>query len=201
VRSEEATSLWRCALPRAGWWRNAQRARLPTRPLRPRQSKRDEGRTRPAWWPERSWSRRTRGVWLRVIGAVHEGPSQVFSTIVPPFDAQALRPERHHGMATFRPTAQEGVMVVERSGSHRAHKLDATLDHSHGTCRFHGCPAPCGHDLTPIAGFWRVRKDRMGAGRCFADLPQRYPRPRQGLMAHQARPRYAFHWERIPPRT
>ena len=33
VLYEDETILWRFALPRAGWWRNAQRARLPTRPL------------------------------------------------------------------------------------------------------------------------------------------------------------------------
>jgi hypothetical protein len=31
---EDETILWRFALPRLGWWRRAQRARLPTRPLR-----------------------------------------------------------------------------------------------------------------------------------------------------------------------
>ena len=31
--SEDETILWRCAVPRAGWWRKAQRARLPIRPL------------------------------------------------------------------------------------------------------------------------------------------------------------------------
>jgi hypothetical protein len=30
---EDETILWRFALPRAGWWRTAQRVRLPTRPL------------------------------------------------------------------------------------------------------------------------------------------------------------------------
>ena len=36
VLEAEETSLWRFALPRAGWWRTAPRARLPTRPLRPK---------------------------------------------------------------------------------------------------------------------------------------------------------------------
>jgi len=31
---EDETILWRFALPRAGWWRTAPRARLPIRPLR-----------------------------------------------------------------------------------------------------------------------------------------------------------------------
>ena len=39
---EDETILWRFALPRAGWWRKAQRARLPTRPLSQSQIKRDE---------------------------------------------------------------------------------------------------------------------------------------------------------------
>ena len=85
-------------------------------------------------------------------------------------------------------------MVVDRSGIHRAHKLDTTFDHYHGTCRFHFLPAHCGHHLNPIAGFWRVMKDAIGAGRCFPDLHQLYHRTRQVLMAHQERPMYAFHW-------
>ena len=97
-------------------------------------------------------------------------------------------------MATFRQTGKEVVMVVDRSGIHRAHKLDATLEHSHGTLRFHCLPAHCGHHLNPIAGFWRVRKDTIGAGRGFPDLHQLYQRTRQVLMAHQERPMYAFHW-------
>jgi hypothetical protein len=40
-------------------------------------------------------------------------------------------------MATFRTTGKEVVMVVDRSGIHQAHKLDTTLDHDHGTLRFH----------------------------------------------------------------
>ena len=191
---EDETILWRCALPRAGGWRKAQRARLPTRPLSPSQIKRDEGLKRHAWLQYRSWSRMTSGVLLSVIGAVQYGTAKVFSKIVPHFDAQALRQYLHQVMATFSKTKKEVVLVVDRSGIHRAHKLDATLDHYHGKFRFHCLPAHCGHHLNPIEGFWRVMKDRMGAGRCFADLHQLYQRTRQVLMAHQARPIYAFHW-------
>jgi len=191
---EDETILWRCALPRAGGWRKAQRARLPTRPLSPSQIKRDEGLKRHAWLQYRSWSRMTSGVLLSVIGAVQYGTAKVFSKIVPHFDAQALRQYLHQVMATFSKTKKEVVLVVDRSGIHRAHKLDATLDHYHGKFRFHCLPAHCGHHLNPIEGFWRVMKDRMGAGRCFADLHQLYQRTRQVLMAHQERPIYAFHW-------
>jgi hypothetical protein len=48
---EDDTILWRFALPRAGGWRKAQRARLPTRPRSQSPIKRDEGRKRPAWLP------------------------------------------------------------------------------------------------------------------------------------------------------
>jgi hypothetical protein len=85
-------------------------------------------------------------------------------------------------------------MVVDRSGIHRAHKLDATLDHYQGKLCFHCLPAHCGHHLNPIEGFWRVMKDAIGAGRCCPDLPQLYQRTRHVLMAHQERPIYAFHW-------
>ena len=97
-------------------------------------------------------------------------------------------------MATFRKTGKEVVMVVDRSGIHRAHKLDATLDHYQGTFRFHFLPAHCGHHLNPIEGFWRVMKDTIGAGRCFGNLQQLYQRTRRVLMVHQERPIYEFHW-------
>ena len=191
---EDETILWRFALPRAGWWRTAQRARLPIRPLSQSQIKREEARKRQAWVQYRSWSRVTSGVWLSVLGAVQYGTSKVFYKVVPHFDAQALRQYIHQVMATFRTTGKEVVMVVDRSGIHRAHKLDTTFDHYHGTCRFHFLPAHCGHHLNPIAGFWRVMKDAIGAGRCFPDLHQLYHRTRQVFMAHQERPMYAFHW-------
>jgi hypothetical protein len=38
----DETILWRFAWPRAGWWRTAQRVRLPLRPLSHSQSTRDE---------------------------------------------------------------------------------------------------------------------------------------------------------------
>ena len=97
-------------------------------------------------------------------------------------------------MHVFSKTGKEVVMVVDRSGIHQAHKLDATLDHYHETLRFHFLPAHCGHHLNPIEGFWRVMKDVIGAGRCFPDLSQLYQRTRHVLMAHQERPIYAFHW-------
>jgi transposase len=100
----------------------------------------------------------------------------------------------HQVMATVSKIGKEVVMVVDRSGIHRAHKLDATLDHYRDTFRFHFFPAHCGHHLNPIEGFWRVMKDTIGAGRCFPDLPQLYQRTRRVLMAHQERPIYAFHW-------
>ena len=92
VLSDDATILWRLALPRAGWWRPAQRARSPTRPLSQSPIKREEALPRQSWWRYRSWSRGTRGVGLSVMGAVQDGPSKGFATIVPPCDAQECRP-------------------------------------------------------------------------------------------------------------
>jgi hypothetical protein len=77
----------------------------------------------------RSWSRVSGGVLLSVIGAVQYGTSKVFSKIVPHFAAQELRQYLHQVMATFSKTGKEVVMVVDRSAMHRAHKLDATLEH------------------------------------------------------------------------
>ena len=190
----DETILWRFALPRLGWWRRAQRYRLPTRPLSQGQIKQQESHKRQTWVAYRSWSRITSGVGLSVIGAVQYGTSKVFYKIVPHFDAQELRQYLHQVMAVFSKTGKEGVMVVDRSGIHRAHKLDVTLDHYRGKFRFHFLPAHCGPHLNPIEGFWRVMKDTIGAGRCFANLHLLYQRTRQVLMAHHERPIYAFHW-------
>jgi len=162
---EDETILWRFALPRAGWWRTTQRARLPIRPLSQRQLKRDEARKRQAWVRYRSWSRITSGVLLSVLGAVQYGTSKVFYKIVPHCDAHALRPYIHQVIVTFRNTGKEVVLVVDRSGIHRAHKPDMTLHHYHDKFRLPFLPAHCGHHLNPIEGFWRVMKDAMGAGR------------------------------------
>jgi hypothetical protein len=186
--------VWRFALPRLGWWRRAQRYRLPTRPLRQSQITQAERRKRQTWLQYRSWSRITSGVLLRVIGAVQYGTSKVFYKIVPHFEAQELRQYLHQVMAVCSKTGKEVVMVVDRSGIHRAQKLDTTLDHYHGTWRLHFLPAHCGHHLNPIEGFWRVMKDAIGAGRCWRDLSTLYQRTRQVLMAHQERPIYEFHW-------
>jgi hypothetical protein len=74
----DETIVWRLALPRAGWWRKAQRYRLPLRPLSRSQIKREEALKRQAWLQYRTWSRITSGVLLSVIGAVHYGTSKVF---------------------------------------------------------------------------------------------------------------------------
>src|SRR5512145_2649644 len=194
VLYEDETVLWRFALPRLGWWRRAQRYRLPTRPLSQSQINRDESLKRQAWRRYRSWSRITSGVLLSVIGAVQYGTAKVFSKIVPHFDAQELRQYLHQVMAVFSKTGKDVVMVVDRSGIHRAHKLDTTFDHYDGKLRFHVLPAHGGHHLNPIEGFWRVMKDTIGAGRCFADLLLLYQRTRHVLMAHHERPIYEFHW-------
>jgi hypothetical protein len=153
-----------------------------------------ESESEQTWLRSRAWSRFTSGVLLSVIGAVQYGSSTVFSKIVPHCDAQAFRQSIHQVMVTFSKIGKEVVMVVDRSGLHRAHKLASTLAHWHGQFRFQKLPAHCGHHRNPIEGFWRVRKDRIGAGRCFGGLQQLYQRTRQVLMAHQERPIYAFSW-------
>jgi len=192
---EDETIVWRFALPRAGWWRReAQRYRLPTRPLSPRQIKREEYLKRQAWGQYRSWSHVTSGVLLSVLGAVHYETSKVFYKVVPQFDTEGFRQYIHPVMALFRHTGKKVVMVIDRSGLHRAHKLASTLAHWHEQFRLHFLPARCGHHLNPMEGFWRVLKDRIGAGRCFPDLHQLYQRTRRVLMAHQERPISEFHW-------
>jgi hypothetical protein len=191
---EDETILWRFALPRAGWWRKAPRTRLLTRPLSQSHIKREERLKRQAWLQYRAGSRITNGVLLSVIGAVQYGTAKVVYKVVPHCDAQELRQYMHHVMATFRKAGKEVVMVVDRSGIHRAHTLDTTLAHSHDTFRFHCFPAHCGHHLKPIEGFWRVMKDKIGAGRCFPDLSQLYHRTRRVLMTHHEQPIYTFRW-------
>jgi transposase len=136
----------------------------------------------------------TNGVLLSVMGAVQYGTSHVFYQVVPQFDTEGVRQYIHPIMALLGQSGKEVVMVVDRSGIHRAHQLASTLTHWQARFRLHRLPARCGHHLNPIEGFWRVMKDRIGAGRCFANLPLLYQRTRQVLREHQERPIYAFHW-------
>ena len=175
---QDETALWRFALPRRGWWRRHQRYRLPTRPLSQGQINAQERLKREAWKQYRSWSRITSGVLLDVIGAVQYGTSRVFYKIAPHFDAIEFRQYIHQIMNIFGPTEKKVVMVVDRSGIHRARNL----------------PAHSGHHLNPIEGFWRRMKEVIGAGRCFEDLHQLYQRTRQVLWNHQERPIYEFSW-------
>ena len=95
---------------------------------------------------------------------------------------------------TFGPTGKPVVMVVDRRGIHRAPTLTSTLAHWHAQFRWHCLPARCGHHLNPLEGFWRVLKEKIGAGRCFPDLHQLSQRTRRVLMDPHERPLYAFHW-------
>jgi hypothetical protein len=90
---------------------------------------------RQGWQQYRTWSRITNGVLLSVVGAVQYGTSRICYKIVPQFDAQAFRQYIHQVMAIFGHTGKEVVMVVDRSGIHRAHKLDSTLEHYKGQRR------------------------------------------------------------------
>jgi hypothetical protein len=191
---QDETVLWRFALPRCGWWRRSQRYRLPTRPLSQGQINAQERLKRQTWQRYRSWSRITSGVLLHVMGAVQYGTSRVFYKVVPHFDANEFRQYIHQVIHTFGATQKKVVMVVDRSGIHRARKLAPTLDHYQDKFELHFLPAHSGHHLNPIEGFWRRMKEVIGAGRCFEDLHQLYRRTRQVLMAHQERPIYEFSW-------
>jgi hypothetical protein len=191
----DATLVWRFALPRAGWWHGtAPRYRRPTRPLSPSQITRAEALQRQAWVRYRRGRRVPSGVWRSVIGAVPYGTSNVFDKVVPQVDTEGFRPYIHHVLARLRHPGTEVVMVADRSGIHRAHTLASTLPHWHARFQRYCLPARCGPHLHPIEGFGRVRKDRIGAGRCLPDLQQLYQRTRRVLMAHQERPIYTFHW-------
>ena len=163
---EDETVVWRFALPRRGWWRRGQRYRLPLRPLSAGQIKHQEALKRQVWKTYRTWSRISSGVLMHVIGALQYGTSRVFYKLVPHFDAQEFRQYIHQIMQVFGPSGKEVIMVTDRSGIHRAHKLDATLEHDPDKFRLQFLPAHSGHHLNPMEGFWRAMKDAMGAGRC-----------------------------------
>jgi transposase len=191
---EDETVLWRFALPRAGWWHQPTRYRLPLRPLTRSQINHAEACKRHAWHQYHTWDRITDGVLLTLMGAVQYGTSKVFYKVVPHFDAQEWRQYLHQLMATFSNTGKEVVLVVDRSGIHRAHKVAPTLARWAGQLRLHFLPAHSGHHLNPIEGFWRVLKSTVGAGRSFSTLRSLYQRTRHVLMAHQLKPIYQFHW-------
>jgi hypothetical protein len=119
---QDETVLWRFALPRRGWWRRSQRYRLPTRPLSQAHINAQERLKRQSWQQYRSWSRIPSGVLLDVIGAVQYGTSRVFYKIVPHFNANEFRQYLHQVMRIFGATQKKVVMVVDRSGIHRARK-------------------------------------------------------------------------------
>jgi hypothetical protein len=74
----DETMRGRFALPRAGWWCTVQRARLPTRPLRSSQIKRDESLKRHASLRDCCWDWITSHVLLSVIRVVQYGTAKVF---------------------------------------------------------------------------------------------------------------------------
>ena len=92
----------------------------------------------------------TSGVLLSVLGAVHYGASKVFDKVVPHCDTEGFRQYIHQIMALFGHTGKTVVMVVDRSGIHRAHQLASTLVHWQEQFRLHLLPAHCGHHLNPI---------------------------------------------------
>lgn len=191
---EDETIVWRFALPRAGWWRQAQRYRLPLHPLSRYQINSQERLKRHAWLQHRSWSRIREGVLLSVVGAVLYGTSKVFWKVTPHFDSYDFRQFIHQIMAHFAKTQTPVVMVADRSGIHRAKALASTLAHYQGQFRLELLPARAGHQLNPIEGFWRVMKEALGAGRCFEDIQQLYQRTRRVLLNHQTEPIYHFSW-------
>ncbi len=174
----------------------ALRSALSLAPLPPEVEPNQTSRTlkRQAGTTYRTWSRITSGVLLSVIGAVQYGTSRVFYKLVPHFDAQEFRQYIHQIRQVFGPSGKEVVMVTDRSGIHRAHKLDTTLTHYQGKFRLQFLPAHSGHHLNPMEGFWRAMKDAMGAGRCLSARHQLYQRIRQVLMAQQEQSIYEFHW-------
>jgi hypothetical protein len=140
----DETILGRFALPRAGWWRTAHRQRLATGALSPSQIKHHEARKRQTWQQQRSWSRICSGVLLSVRGAVQYGTNKVFWKVVPHFDPYAFRQFIHQLMHTFgqHTPARPVVLVVDRSGIHRAKALQSTFAPYQGRFRLQLLPVP-----------------------------------------------------------
>lgn len=88
---EDETGLWRFAWPRAGWWHQPTRDRLPLRPLTRSQSNHAEACKRQAWRQYHAWDRLKDGGLLTLMGAVQSGTSKVFYKLVPHCDAQECR--------------------------------------------------------------------------------------------------------------
>jgi predicted ATPase len=75
--SDDEIMLWRFALPRAGWWRKAQRYRLPTRLLKQSQITGEENRKRQA----RLWQRQgQRAAACEVLAPVYSWFTEGFDT-------------------------------------------------------------------------------------------------------------------------
>ena len=175
----------------------AQHLQLPPRPLRQRPIPRAASRQRPAWGPSRAGSRLTHGGGRRVIDAGHSGPAPGGAQRVPPGAPAGWRPERPHGRARWGHPGTAVVLGADRRSLHQAQTLASPLAHGHEPLRGPGLPAPWGHPLNPLAGFWRVLQDLSGAGRCWPALQQLSHRTRRGLMAQHERPISAFHWGRF----
>jgi predicted ATPase len=74
LRSEDGIMLWRLALPRAGWRRNAPRDRLPTRRLTQRHITGEERRTRQArLWQQQGKQAEARELLAPIHGWFTEG--------------------------------------------------------------------------------------------------------------------------------
>jgi predicted ATPase len=74
--SEDEIILWRFALARAGWWRKAQRYRLPTRLLTQSQIKGEESRKRQArlWlWQQQGKQAKAHELLAPIYGWFTEG--------------------------------------------------------------------------------------------------------------------------------
>jgi DDE superfamily endonuclease len=187
--------------PRAGWWRTANRQRLATGALSPRQITHHEALKRQAWQQQRSGARIRAGVLLSVLGALQYGTNKVFWKVVPHCDTYEFRQFIHQLMHTLgqHAPALQVVRGVDRSGIHRAKALQAPFVHDQERFRLPLLPARAGHHLNPMEGFWRVMKDTIGAGRCFAEFPQLYQRTRRVLLTPQEQPISHFSWPDYAP--
>jgi hypothetical protein len=86
---EDEIIVWRVALPQAGWWRKAQRDRLPTRLLTQSQIKGEESRERQA----RRWQRQGQRTAARdLLAPVYGWFTEGFDT-ADPQEAKALMEE------------------------------------------------------------------------------------------------------------
>jgi transposase len=191
---EDETTVWRFALPRAGWWYKDQRFRVNDLRLPKIAVKNQEKKKRQEWCQYRSWSRVTCGVLLCVVGIVQYLTSKVLFKIVPHFDGKEFKQFLYQIIHCYKNENKKIVMILDLSWIHKAKTLKSFLALYQDKFEFYFLPAHSGHHLNVIEGFWHPVKEAIGSNRSYSDIHALYQRTRTVLSKHQAQPIFHFNW-------